>query len=428
MGYSLLFGMEKSLAHWKAEHPLLFVSLSLCVGYLLAQNFGYSIKTEGTHWVCIVMALSMFLLLMMPFLKIKLWLQGIIILLILLSWGMVLYLTTTSQNLIHIRSSLPLISKLRMWLIQKIDSNIYNQEASGFAKALLIGVKTDIDKNIINAYTQLGIIHIIAISGMHLDIIFKNLVYVTQQLPRKIFWRWMELFIVLIAVWLYTFIAFASPSVVRASIFFSLFFVGSFFQQPKYTLNCIAGGILIILFFDIHAIQHIGLQLSYAAVLGIHLFYPLLYKMLPMDNPILDWMWNNLCITLSAQLTTLPILLYHFHQTSTLLIISNFIMVPLSSILLYALIILMLLPNALIVYIHYGKWIQAYITILNNAVLYLHQKTIGTPFLIDMSGFNLTVYYMALLGVYLWLYQRKAKFLFYTLVICSMGIIIKLFP
>ena len=81
------------------------------------------------------------------------------------------------------------ISHTRVWMIQKIDRHIIDKEASGFAKALLIGVKSDVDKNIIKAYTQLGIIHIIAISGMHLDIIFKNLVFVTGHLPRKIFWR-----------------------------------------------------------------------------------------------------------------------------------------------------------------------------------------------------------------------------------------------
>lgn len=420
--------MEKSLAHWKAENPVVFLSLSLCVGYVLAQYLNFPITSNSKQLAFIVLALSMSLLFIIPLLQLKFWIQGLLILLILVSWGMVIYLTTDAHNLLRMPYPSPFIIKVRAWLIQKIDANIPDQQASGFAKALLIGVKSDIDKNMVKAYTQLGIIHIIAISGMHLDIIFKNLVYVTQVLPSKILWRWIELAIIMIAVWSYTFVAFASPSVVRASIFFSLIFIGRFFQQPKYTLNCIAAGILIIVFFDIHSIQHIGLQLSYAAVLGIHLFYPLLHKMLPMDNLILKWMWSNLCITLSAQLTTLPILLYHFHQSSSLVIMSNFIMVPLSTLLLYALVILVLLPNQVILYIHYGKWIQAYINILNNGVLYFHQKSISTPFLIRMSGYYLTLYYIGLLFIYLWLYERQAKFFFYLLVIGSIGFLIKLFP
>jgi competence protein ComEC len=263
---------------------------------------------------------------------------------------------------------------------------------------------------------------------MHLDLIFKNLVFVTGHLPRKIFWRLLELAIILITVWIYTFIAFASPSVVRASIFFSLFFVGTFLNQPKYTLNCIAGGILVILFFDLHSIYHIGLQLSYAAVIGIHLFYRIFYKMLPMDNPILNWIWGNLCITLSAQMTTLPILLYHFHQTSPLVLISNFMMVPLSTLLLYALIGLVILPNPVNFSMHLGGLIQSYINFLNRVVLSFHQNPIGTPLLIQMSGRMVVSYYLGLLFVYLWLYKRKAKYLFYSLVLITLVSLIKLFP
>lgn len=420
--------MEKSLAHWKAEHPLLFIAISIGIGYLIANYFGYHYQNLNYTIAFVIIGISMGILFYLPLCSLKKWQEGVIILFILAGWGSVIYLTTHSQNLMWLPYPNGIISHTRIWMIQKIDKHIIDKEASSFAKALLIGVKSDLDKNIIKAYTQLGIIHIIAISGMHLDIIFKNLVYVTGHLPRKIFWRLLELAIVLITVWIYTFIAFASPSVVRASIFFSLFFIGTFLNQPKYTLNCIAGGILVILFFDLHSIYHIGLQLSYAAVIGIHLFYPVFYKMVPMDNPILNWMWSNLCITLSAQLTTLPILLFHFHQTATLVIISNFIMVPLSTLLLYALIVLVLMPNQVSFSMHLGGLIQAYINLLNRVVLYFHQNPIGTPLLIQMSGRMVVGYYFWLLFVYIWLYKRKAKYLFYSLVILTLVFLIKLFP
>lgn len=420
--------MEKSLGHWKTEHPLLFIAISISTGYLIANYLGYNKTHLNAPIAFFILGISMGVLCCLPLLPLNKWQEGVIILIILVSWGSVIYITTHKQNLLWLPYPNGIINHARTWMIQKIDMQIVDKEASGFAKALLIGVKSDIDKNIIKAYTQLGIIHIIAISGMHLDIIFKNLVYVTGHLPRKMFWRLLELVIVLITVWIYTFIAFASPSVVRASIFFSLFFIGTFFNQPKYTLNCIAGGILVILFFDLHAIYHIGLQLSYAAVIGIHLFYPVFYKMLPMDNPILNWMWSNLCMTLSAQLTTLPILLFHFHQTSTLVIISNFIMVPLTTILLYALIVLVMIPNQVGFSMHLGSLILTYINILNRMVLYFHQKPIGTPLLVQMSGKMVVGYYFWLLFVYIWLYKRKAKYLFYSLVIFTLISLIKLFP
>jgi len=121
-------------------------------------------------------------------------------------------------------------------------------------------------------------------------------------------------------------------------------------------------------------------------------------------------------------------LLFHFHQTATLVIISNFIMVPLSTLLLYALIVLVIMPNQVSFSMHLGGLIQSYINVLNRMVLYFHQKPIGTPFIVQMSGSMLVGYYFWLLFVYIWLFNRKAKYLFFSLVILTLVFLIKLFP
>lgn len=419
--------MEKSLAHWKAAHPLIYISISLCIGYMGGNYTGPFNKVMSHALAIFILTITLGLLFILRQLKIKNWLQGCVIMVILMSWGMVIYLTTHSQNLIRIPYPIQWINEARLWIIQKIDTAILNKEANGFAKALLIGAKTNMDKNLMKAYTQLGIVHIIAISGMHLDILFKNLLRITNWLPRKKIWLLIELIFILLAVWGYTFIAYGSPSVIRASLFFSIYFIGTFLSQAKYNLNCIAGGILVVLFFDGQSIFHIGLQLSYAAVIGIHLFYPLFFKMVPMDNPILNWMWRNLCMTLSAQITTLPILLYHFHQTSTLVIISNFFMVPLSTVLLYALIILVIMPNQINLIQTIGGWIQSYIKFLNNGVLYFNHNPISSPFLIQMSGKMVILYYVIVFLIYAWLYKMQAKYLLYAFAIFTFIYLIKLF-
>jgi len=120
--------------------------------------------------------------------------------------------------------------------------------------------------------------------------------------------------------------------------------------------------------------------------------------------------------------------LYHFHQTSTLVIISNFIMVPLSTLLLYALIGLVIMPNQVSFSMHLGGLIQSYINLLNRVVVYFHQNPIGTPLLIQMSGRMVIGYYFWLLFIYIWMYKRKAVYLIYSLVIFTLVSLIKLFP
>ena len=117
-----------------------------------------------------------------------------------------------------------------------------------------------------------------------------------------------------------------------------------------------------------------------------------------------------------------------YHLISATNHFAHFVMVPLSTLLLYALIVLVIMPNQVSFSMHLGGLIQSYINLLNRLVLYFHQKPIGTPFIVQMSGSMLVGYYFWLLFVYIWLYKRKAKYLFYSLVILTLVFLIKLFP
>lgn len=419
--------MEKTYAHWRAAHPLLFISGHLCIGVLFAEIIFPATWTISL-FAPIIILLSTLLLLGILFQRCtSAAMINFIITVSLVSWGIAIFFATSTQDLLHIPVPSHFINYCRTLVIDKINRTIHQQEANGFAQALLLGVKADINKELIKAYNQLGIIHIIAISGMHLEIIFKNLTRITNWLPRKKHFLLLELFIIIGGIWTYTLMAFASPSIVRASVFFSIYFIGKFLKQSALVLNIIAGGILIVLLFDVKDLHNIGLQLSYAAVIGIHLFYPLLFKLLPMDNPVLSFFWSNFCITLAAQLTTLPILAYHFHQMSTLVLISNFIMVPLSNILLYALALLVGLPNFYNIANIVGSYIERYILCMNGAISLLYTKSISKVAIVNFSALEVTIYYLLLLFVYLWLFQKKVRFLFYTMWVLGLLIAIKLF-
>jgi competence protein ComEC len=417
--------MEKSNAHWKAANPLLFIAGTLMVGIIMASLF-LSPYHSPLNAITII-AIGLIMLQAILLLPIHSLFRSLLVLLILLSWGVSIYLATQEKNLIRLPYPKHWVELCRSWVVEKINASIISKEANGFALALLLGVKSDLNKELLKAYTQLGIIHIVAISGMHLEIIFKNLARITKWMPRKKYYLLLELLLVLAGVWLYTLMAFASPSILRASVFFSIYFIGKFLQQSSFTLNTIAGGVLILLLFDVKGIENIGLQLSYGAVLGIHLFYPLFHKMLPMDNPILSFLWSNLCVSFTAQLMTLPILVFHFHQIATLVIVSNFIMVPLSNILLYSLVILVICPPLFGLTIIMGQWIQYYILWINNCVRYFYEQPISSSFKMDFDKIQVALYYLVLWLIYRWLHQKQAIYLLYLLVLIVGYRLLKLF-
>jgi competence protein ComEC len=106
-------------------------------------------------------------------------------------WGICIIQLNADDSINFLQPLEPYIAPLRKSILQKIDILILNPNNNGFAKALLIGEKTLIDPNITEAYTALGIVHIIAISGMHLDIIGKYLISMTKWLPKQ---KWLQLF------------------------------------------------------------------------------------------------------------------------------------------------------------------------------------------------------------------------------------------
>jgi len=434
--------MEKSSQHFKAAHPLLFIASLLLAGLVFAKLFLQELIAISISEASYLLLLSVIFLQFIicsssirpfidpttiaarPHAKI---IEGIALYLILFSWGILLFFITNDRNLFQIPYPEKLIVFCRNAVIHKLNDTIKSTEANVFAQSLLLGVKSNANKELINAYRQLGIIHIIAISGMHLEIIFKNILRITLWLPRNKFFTLIELIMVLSCVWTYTLMAFASPSILRAAVFFSIYYIGKFLGASSYTLNVVAGGVLILLLFDIKNLENIGLQLSYAAILGIHLLVPLFNKMIPMDNPIFIFLWNNICVSIAAQLTTLPILLYHFHNLASLVLISNFIMVPISTLLLYALALLVISPNIMGLPQIGGQIIEKYIIGMNKAIRYLDTLPINRPLNISFGLGQVILYYLALLLIYAWLYSRKAKWLVYILgIFCIYGML-KLF-
>ena len=420
--------MQTSYAYWRASHPLVFISSNLLVGIIIADYLPTYTSNNAMLISFLIFVITIVFLLGILLIPIKInTLISLSTLAVLISWGVAIKLTAQQKQMIAIPYPTNFIEQCRNGLIGKINKTILNKEANSFALAILIGLKKEVAPGLISAYTQLGIIHIIAISGMHLDILFKNLARLTQLLPRKRMFILLELIILLLAAWIYTLMAFASPSIVRASLFFSIYIIGKFMGAASFMLNTIAGGILILLLFNLKDLNNIGLQLSYAAVIGIHLFYKPFYKSIEMQNPIIQFLWSNCCMSLAAQLTTFPILALHFHQIAGWVLVSNFIMIPLSTLILYGLGILLIMPMQLSITSIWGKVVEQYILLFNHLVQNWFNQTKAESISISMNAIQIVLYYVLLLFGYLWFYQKQPKWLIAILGLISLYILLKLF-
>lgn len=227
------------------------------------------------------------------------------------------------------------IFRSRRWVVNTLQTFIKGEKEQGLAEALLIGYRDDLDKNLVESYTNTGVVHIIAISGMHLALIYGLLILITKPLKRKQL-NWLRIVLILSSLWLFTLLAGAQASVVRSAVMFTCIALGEALSRRTSIYNTLALSAFLLLAYNPFWLWDVGFQLSYAAVLSIVTFYRPVYNWFYLPNKPLDFLWKTMAISIAAQILTTPISLYHFHQFPVLFLLTNIVAVPVSSIILFA--------------------------------------------------------------------------------------------
>ena len=233
-----------------------------------------------------------------------------------------------------------LIFTWRKKVLNTLSTYIKGAKEKALAEALLIGYKDELDKDLVQAYSNTGVVHIIAVSGMHLGIIYLLLSKLVQPFRKKRSARWISAIAILVILWTFSLLAGAGPSVIRSAVMFSLMIIGDAFTKRTAVYNNLAASAFLLLCWNPFWLWDAGFQLSYAAVLSIVLFFKPVYNLVFVQNKLLDGIWKLNAVTISAQLLTLPFTVYHFHQFPNLFLLANLVAVPLSTILLIGEIIL----------------------------------------------------------------------------------------
>ncbi|MEY5044884.1 MAG: hypothetical protein RL713_109 [Bacteroidota bacterium] len=244
---------------------------------------------------------------------------------------------------------------IRKWIINTLQSHFNNPIEAGLTEALLIGYKEDLDPQLQEQYTLTGVSHIIAVSGMHLGLIFSLLASLFNLIPKRRIARYLGFSIILPFLWVFALISGASASVLRSVTVFSIVLWGNVLLKKSGSINALLGSAFILLAIRPSYISDIGFQLSYAAVLSILIYEPLISKWIYAKNKLLKHVWSMVAITLAAQILTTPFVLFHFKQFPLLFLITNMVAVPLSNLILLLVILLclasiLLLPSQPIVF------------------------------------------------------------------------------
>jgi len=215
-----------------------------------------------------------------------------------------------------------------------LSENLSGQELA-LAQALILGDKSLLNKETKSSFSSTGAMHVLAVSGMHIALILQLLLFLSSFFYRIISKHQATLIIVGL-LWIYALLTGFSPSVIRAVFTFTMLALAQLSGNQFKPINILFFTALVLLVIEPHFFFDIGFQLSYLAMIGIYLTYEPICKWFKPKNKPLDFFWKGTAIGFSAQVMTIPLMLYYFHQFPNYFILSNLVLLVLSGIILGA--------------------------------------------------------------------------------------------
>jgi competence protein ComEC len=190
-----------------------------------------------------------------------------------------------------------------------IDGNDY-----AVISAFTLGYKDALNPLIRKSFASAGAMHFIAVSGLHVGIIF-YILNILLRFPVRIKWlKGFKIALIIVILWFYALIAGLAPSVIRATVMFTIIQAGISLNRPVNIYNVLAATAYFMLLSDPAQISDTGFQLSFISVLGIVFFQPRLYRLLIFKNALPDRIWTLFTASLAAQAVVLPAVILYFHQ------------------------------------------------------------------------------------------------------------------
>lgn len=308
-----------------------------------------------------------------------------------------------------------LIYSAREKVIEILRRNIRGEKETGLAEAMLIGYKDDLEQSLVQSYTNTGVVHIIAISGLHLGLIYWLLGLILRPLTHHRKTKWLKPLLIITGLWAFSLLAGAQPSVLRSAFMFTVIVVGDALDRKSSVYNTMAVSAFLLLCINPFWLWDVGFQLSYAAVLSIIIFMRPIYGWFQFRNKIVDFAWKMNAVTLAAQVLTLPLSIYHFHQFPTMFLITNFLAVPLSSIILLGEILLCAVSFVPVAAALTGKAISWLIWLMNT---YIERAETLPGSLWDglqISFVQAILLLLTIAGLSYWMLEKQTKSLIYGL-------------
>lgn len=306
------------------------------------------------------------------------------------------------------------IQNIRMYLNELLKTNLKGQELE-VCKAFLWGDRSGVDKDVMSSFSNTGTIHILAVSGLHIGLLFTIVISFFKIFSFYITKKQATIFAILIA-WIYAYVCGFSPSILRSVIVFTLLFYNDLIEKKKNELMLLSFSALILLIFNSNYLFDLGFQLTYSALLGIFTLNPLLSKLYVFESKLLNYFYQPMILGISAQITTLPIVLYNFHQFPNYFLIVNLLLVPFSFLILFTGLLFYVFSFSVFLKFILGKFLTLIVYIMISIVDFFNKLPFSVAKQFD---FNVVDFVFVVLFIVGTLVALKKKVRLYTILLIS---------
>lgn len=310
-------------------------------------------------------------------------------------------------------------AKAGSWMWKQLyahQSNLLNilrqyltTEASfAIGASLILGYRNELSEEVRKAYVDAGAIHVLAVSGLHVGIVYFLISWLLRIIPFGN--RWIKVVCSLSGIWLFALLTGASPSVLRAATMFSFIIVGQYLHRGGNVYNNLAAAAFCTLLVNPYLLLDVGFQLSYLAVFGIVFFQPKIYTLIDVqDKRIIDYFWQILTVSIAAQMLVTPISLYYFHQFPTYFWLSSLVVIPAAAFILSC--GLALFAFAVIPFLNtiLGNGLHGIISLVNQFIFFLQDLPSGKITNVWLATHELLILYAAIAAVMVALESKQYK-------------------
>lgn len=308
-------------------------------------------------------------------------------------------------------------------LLELLEENRVEGSEFAVAAALLLGYTGDLTPELMNDYSASGAMHVLSVSGMHVGIIYLFFEFLFGFMNNRQWTRWVKSVILLAFIWFYACMTGLAPCVFRSAAMLSLPILARSIDRHADMFNVIAASIFLMLVMEPRVILDVGFQLSYLAVIGLVVLYKPIYDLYITSAWLPDKIWSLLAVSVAAQIATFPITLYIFHQFPNYFLLTNLVVVPLSSLVIYCGILLMALGMYALPGLILGKCLSFLIWLMNVIIHGIRELPYSTWSGIHLTFSQMIILSLLILFMALYFIHRRILWFFISLILCNIFVV-----